>query len=218
MTIRAKYSLICKTALFCTALFALGLQCGMGDAFTFEPMQRFSMLYALLTAFYYLFALIAHSRSGQVAVWFPALKLTVTVSGILTCAVVVLMLPDPYAGLSRPECISLQMAHYLLPIGTLLDWLCFDPRGVLRLTDPFLALLPASLYTMLAWYSEYLGYSLSAPYWFLNRTALGTSTAWSIALGLAGGMLIVGYILYALDWLLDPGPGTKKKSGRKKSK
>ncbi len=218
MTIRAKYSLICKTALFCTALFALELQCSMGGAFTFEPLQRFSMLYALLTAFYYLFALIAHSRSGQVAVWFPALKLTITLSGVLTCAVVVLMLPDPYSGLTRPECISLQLTHYLLPIGTLLDWLLFDPRGVLRLTDPFLALLPAGLYTMLAWYGESIGCPLTAPYWFMNRTSLGASTAWSIVLGLAGGMLIVGYILYALDWLLDPGPGARKKAGRKKSK
>jgi hypothetical protein len=211
MMTRTKYSLICKTMLFCTALFALVLQCGMG-AFTAEPLQRFSMLYALLAAFYYFFALIAHSKTW-LAVWFPSLKLSITISGLLVCAVVSLLLPDVYQGCNAPERLSLQLAHYVLPVGMLLDWLLFDPRGVLRMSDPFLTLLPAGLYTILAWYGDALGCPLNISYWFLDRTELGDAEAWSVVLGLAGGMLIAAYILYLLDFLLD---SDKKKTKKRK--
>ncbi len=206
----AKYSLICKTALLCTALFALVLQCGMGPVFSTEPLQRFSMLYALLAACYYFFALIAHSKEG-LAVWFPSLKLAVTVSGMLVCAVVVLLLPDVYQDCTAPERMALQLAHYVLPAGMVLDWLLFDPRGVLRMADPFLSLLPAGLYIMFAWYGDALGCPLKVSYWFLDRAALGESAAWSVVLGLGGGMLIAGYILYILDCLLDFSKTKKKR-------
>lgn len=210
MTSRAKYSLICKTALFCSALFALVLQCGMGSALSVEPLQQFSMLYALLAGLYYFFALIAHSSEG-IAVWFPSLKLAITVSGILVCTVVILLLPDIYNGCTAPERLALQLAHYVLPVGMLLDWLLFDPRGVLRMADPFLALLPAGLYTMFAWYGDALDCPLNVSYWFLDRSTLSDSAAWSVVLGIGGGMLIVGYILYILDCLLDRSKNKKKK-------
>ncbi len=210
MMSRTKYSLICKTMLLCTALFALVLQCGMGPIFSAEPLQRFSMLYALLAAFYYFFALIAHSKT-ELAVWFPSLKLVVTVSGLLVCTVVLLLLPDVYQGCTAPERMALQLAHYVLPAGMLLDWLLFDPRGVLRMSDPFLVLLPVGLYTILAWYGDALGCPLNVSYWFLDRTKLGDAEAWSVVLGLAGGMLIIAYLLYLLDYVLDSSKKKKKK-------
>lgn len=196
----AKYSIAFKTGLLCTALFAMVLWCG-GNNVCSSSFRQFSMVTVGLIAVYELFAIIAHTDKG-LAVWFPSFKFAVTISAVLTCAVAHFMLPGYFSVLSETRALALHLAHTILPAGMVLDWLLFDPHGVLRLVDPFTALIPAALYILAVWYGDMIQLDLGIPYWFLDRTQLGTPTAWMIVLGLGGGMVIVGYIFYVLDHLL----------------
>jgi hypothetical protein len=95
--------------------------------------------------------------------------------------------------------------HYLTPLGMLLNWLLFEPKGRLK---------PAYL---LAWMSYPLLYMLGSwvrgslmgfyPYWFLNPTAPYPQGAGSVSgmLGLVGvmtaGFLLAGLLILLLDRL-----------------
>jgi hypothetical protein len=95
--------------------------------------------------------------------------------------------------------------HYLTPVGMLLNWLLFEPKGRFK---------PAYL---LAWMSYPLLYMLGSwlrgsltgfyPYWFLNPTAPYPQGAGSVSgmLGLVGvmtaGFLLAGLLILLVDRL-----------------
>jgi hypothetical protein len=95
--------------------------------------------------------------------------------------------------------------HYLTPLGMLLHWLLFEPKGRFKLAY------------LLAWMSYPLLYVLGSwvrgsltgfyPYWFLNPTAPYPQGAGSVSgmLGLVGvmtaGFLLAGLLILFVDWL-----------------
>lgn len=101
------------------------------------------------------------------------------------------------------------LLHYVMPIGVVLDWLMFTPKGRLRWRDPIRWLGYPLAYVVWTFIHGFV--SGWWPYWFLNAPALGwgRTALWSgVMLGL---FLAVGLALVALDRALaravrDSGP------------
>lgn len=190
-----KYSLILKTLLLCAAAAVVWLRCGL-DGWTAEPFRLFSVCSAALAAIYYVFALIAHTEKG-IAVWFPQFRLAALLCVLLVPAVSACLLPEFYDGADAVTRLTVMLTHWVLPIGMVLDWLLFDPHGVLELWDPFAVVVPAVLYGLnLQQHPE-----ASLPYWFLAAQRLGGSTL-PVVLGLVSALILAGYVLRGIDWLL----------------
>jgi hypothetical protein len=153
---------------------------------------------ALLLGMYYLWT--GKPEPQGVVVFKSGTLLWILVTGVVFALLL--------SGLWQPQgamaYVNLSL-HYLTPIGMLLNWLLFEPKGRLK---------PAYL---LAWMSYPLLYMLGSwvrgsltgfyPYWFLNPTAPYPQGAGSVSgmLGLVGvmtaGFLLAGLLILFVDRL-----------------
>jgi hypothetical protein len=153
---------------------------------------------ALLLGMYYLWT--GKPEPQGVVVFKSGALLWILVTGVVFALLL--------SGLWQPQgamaYVNLSL-HYLTPIGMLLNWLLFEPKGRLK---------PAYL---LAWMSYPLLYMLGSwvrgsltgfyPYWFLNPTAPYPQGAGSVSgmLGLVGimtaGFLLAGLLILFVDRL-----------------
>jgi hypothetical protein len=94
------------------------------------------------------------------------------------------------------------LLHDLSPILFVLYWLLFVPKGHLRWLHPFLWLGYPLLYVFYAFLRATINHRY--PYPFLDAAALGYARVFQNIVLLAGGFLLVGLVIVALDRLLGP--------------
>jgi hypothetical protein len=98
--------------------------------------------------------------------------------------------------------------HYVGPAMVILDWLLFSPKRSFRPLDPLLWLCIPLVYfgyiLLRSTFAGDIGNTGSAfPYGFIDPVVQGgwSNMFWSVA-QLAVAMLVLGYVIYIVDWLL----------------
>lgn len=101
------------------------------------------------------------------------------------------------------ELVTNSLAHYIIPILTVLIWLLIGPRGLFRIWTVFTALIIPILW---AFYAMIRGAVINAyPYGFLNAQELGLGTALTNIAGVAMLGIVLGLIFWLLDRILSRG-------------
>lgn len=94
---------------------------------------------------------------------------------------------------------------FVIPILALVDWLNFAKKGALRTTDPWAFLAPSVIFaSLIIITTEQLptNYPWRYPYQFLNYEAIGLPTmAWLLLISVTL-IIIGGYVLYSLDFVM----------------
>lgn len=99
------------------------------------------------------------------------------------------------------------IAHYIAPVGILLDWLLFDPKGRISKWDPLrFACIPLGYFTIASSFvwiaSQITGRYFSAIYFFMNVSALGLLGILIWAVILFVFIVFLAYLVYAADYFL----------------
>ena len=100
--------------------------------------------------------------------------------------------------------VANNLLHYVMPIGFVLDWVLFVPKGALRWRDPVRWLAFPLVY--IVWtviHGALAGWSPGWwPYWFVNIPQLGAGKTafWFVAILVF--FLIVGFAVVAIDRML----------------
>lgn len=134
-------------------------------------------------------------RIGPTPVW-RALRMDSLVMITVTGLVFVLILA-PDAQLRGVEYVTNTIEHYITPVLTILTWLVFGPRGWLRLSSVFTALIIPIIWLA---YAFARGAVIdSYPYGFLDVATLGMGRA----LVNVAGVLVLGIVLGLIFWSID---------------
>jgi hypothetical protein len=101
---------------------------------------------------------------------------------------------------------TLTLVHYVVPIGTILDWLLFDKKGLIKLYFPLLWLLAPVFYFVYAMLGSQIENGLvdmtRYPYPFLDIDVLGVNRVLFTSLIILGAFLVIGYIYFLIDKIL----------------
>ena len=140
-------SLAYKCLILLCAVIGILLQCEVGTSnFSLFSFRMFTTLSNLAVTAFYLAYLIAELRkpaSAESSVKFRYCKFLITMSIMLTGLVAHLMLRGMFDQMDTIAKAGLTLLHYVVPIGTFLDWLIFDVKGKATWGMPlFAALFP----------------------------------------------------------------------------
>ena len=175
----------------------------------------FTTLSNIAVAVFYLAYLIAELRkpaSAENSVKFRYCKFLITMSIMLTGLVAHLMLRGMFDQMDTIAKAGLTLLHYVVPIGTFLDWLIFDVKGNTTWKMPlFAALFPIVYVTVSMIAAQFLTGEGKYPYPFLNVDTLGVGVVVLNIVLLAVAFLAVGYLGVVVD------SGIKKLTERKRS-
>ena len=209
-------SIIFKCLILLSAVTGILLQCEVGTGnFSLYSFRMFTTLSNLAVAVFYLAYLITELRmpaSAESSVKFGYCKFLITMCIMLTGLVAHFMLRGMFDSMDAIAKAGLTLLHYVVPIGTLLDWLIFDVKGNTTWKMPvFAALFPIIYVAVSMIAAQFLTGESKYPYPFLNADMLGIgAVALNIVL-LAAAFLAVGYLGVAVDH------GMKKLMERKRS-
>ena len=89
------------------------------------------------------------------------------------------------------------MLHYVMPLGMLVDWLLFTPRGGLRWRDAAVWLSVPTVYGL--WTLVHGAVSGFYPYPFMDVAKLGYPGVLTNMVGLVLGFYLPGLLLVAID-------------------
>ncbi len=216
LAIKRNISIIYKCLIFLCAIFGILLQCGLGtDNFSLYSFRMFTTLSNLAVAVFYLAYIIAEFRrsgSAENSVKFRYFKFLITMSILLTGLVAHFMLQGMFDDMDATAKAGLTFLHYVVPIGTFLDWFLFDVKGNTKWKMPlFAALFPIVYVAVSMIAAQFLTGENKYPYPFLNVDALGAgAVALNIVL-IALGFFAVGYLAVAADH------GIMKPAGRSRT-
>ena len=175
----------------------------------------FTTLSNIAVAVFYLAYLIAELRkpaSAENSVKFRYCKFLITMSIMLTGLVAHLMLRGMFDQMDTIAKAGLTLLHYVVPIGTFLDWLIFDVKGKATWGMPlFAALFPIVYVAVSMIAAQFLTGDGKYPYPFLNVDTLGVGAVVLNIVLLAVAFLAVGYLGVVVD------SGIKKLTERKRS-
>jgi hypothetical protein len=139
---------------------------------------------------------------------FYTVKGAVTVAITLTFLVFHFMLLPNASSMGSDDFIASpanMILHYVVPIMTIVDWLLFDKKGNYKKLDPIKWLLIPLTYLIFALVrAQFIPSSTPRryPYFFIDIDQLGIPQVALNVLLIAIGLIILGYIFYALDWFL----------------
>ncbi len=209
-------SLAYKCLILLCAVIGILLQCEVGTSnFSLYSFRMFTTLSNLAVAVFYLAYLIAEMRnaaSTRSSVKFRYCKFLITMSIMLTGLVAHFMLRGMFDGMDTIVKAGLLLLHYVVPIGTLLDWLLFDVKGTTTWKMPlFATIFPIAYVTASMIAAQFLTGENKYPYPFLNADTLGISAVTRNIVLLAVAFLAVGYLGVVVDC------GMKKLTERKRS-
>ncbi len=111
------------------------------------------------------------------------------------------------------------VAHYITPIGMLVDWLLFSKKGLLSKREPPLCVLVPLLYFALASLYGYYGPAIpgkgtSYIYFFLDYGKLGATGVLAWVAAILVFVLLLAYCMFAIDYFMARGTTrTKQKLG-----
>ena len=203
-TRKETFSLIYKAAIVLAVIIGVLLQCEVGtNNFSLSSFRMFTTLSNLAVALFYLAYLIAEIRkscNAENSVRFEYCKFLITMSIMLTGLVAHFMLRGMFDGMDTIAKTGLTLLHYVVPIGTFLDWLLFDVKGNTTWKMPLFAALFPILYVTVSMISaQFLTGDNKYPYPFLDADTLGTGTVALNIVLLAVAFLAVGYLGVAAD-------------------
>lgn len=210
---KRKISFAYKCLILLSAVTGILLQCEIGTSnFSLYSFRMFTTLSNLAVAVFYLVYLIAEVRkpgSAAGSVKFRYCKFLITMSIMLTGLVAHFMLRGMFDSMDTTAKAGLTLLHYVVPIGTFLDWLLFDAKGKTTWKMPlFATIFPIAYVTVSMAAAPFLTGDSKYPYPFLNVDTLGVgAVALNIVL-LAVAFLAVGYLGVAVDH------GMKKLAGQ----
>jgi hypothetical protein len=195
-----------KLLLVLAGFFGLLLIFGVFDGkFKISILNYFTILSNLLCVVYFILDLgyiYKNRRDGTKTVWCPALK------GIAMMAVTVTWLVAHFVlglrfTMSDSSGISLLFVHYLIPIMVIIDWLLFDPKGLIKAYSPLVWPLGPLLYFAYAMVAARIGNGIGDqsryPYPFLDVDKLGWGTVLLTVLIMVAAFVVLGYIYFGID-------------------
>lgn len=204
-----KIAIIYKGLIVLSAVIGILLQCGIGtDHFSLSSFRMFTTLSNLLTAAFFVVDMAAYfceglSLKNQKAIEY--FRFLITMSILLTGLVAHFMLRGMFANMDTLSKAGLTLLHYVVPIGTVLDWFLFEKKGKTEWKMPLFAAAFPILYvvaTMLA--AQTIPMKNKYPYPFLDIDTLGVTGVLINVILLAAGFLLVGYIGVWIDHKLKP--------------
>lgn len=200
-------SVIFKCLIFLSAVLGILLQCEVGTSdFSLSSFRMFTTLSNLAVALFYLVYVLAElckPSSVENSVKFGYCKFLITMSILLTGLVAHFMLRGMFDRMDVIVKAGLVLLHYVVPIGTFLDWLLFDVKGKATRKMPLFAALFPLLYAAVSMIAaQFLTGESKYPYPFLNVDALGVGAVVLNIVLLAVAFLAVGYLGVAADhWM-----------------
>ena len=209
-------SIIFKCLILLSAVTGILLQCEVGTSnFSLYSFRMFTTLSNLAVAVFYLAYLIFELRkpaSAENSMKFRYCKFLITMSIMLTGLVAHFMLRGMFDGMDTIAKAGLTLLHYVVPIGTFLDWLIFDVKGKATWGMPlFAALFPIVYVAVSMIAAQFLTGDGKYPYPFLNVDTLGVGAVVLNIVLLSVAFLAVGYLGVVVD------SGIKKLTERKRS-
>lgn len=212
-------SLVYKCIIAAIGVAALINQTGLlTGTFNVMFLYFFTNLSNVAVAAYFIGAIIhllRHCKNSNNAtegdVWAPQVKYACTMAVTVTCLIAHFLL-NHGGVIAADGSINLPMLalHYLVPIGTVLDWLLFDEKGHMKLNGPLMWVafpLIYLAYTMIG--VNVFGLVMSAPtfggrypYPFIDIDALGIENVAVTCVVLVAAFIALVYMYVAIDHLL----------------
>ena len=129
-----KVSVTYKMILAAAAVIGILLQCGVGTAhFSLSSFRMFTTLSNFAVAVFFgadaVIILRGKSPLPKCRCVLDYIKFAVTMAILLTGLVAHFMLRGMFAGMDPMGKAGLTLLHYVVPVGTLLDWILFDEKG-----------------------------------------------------------------------------------------
>ncbi len=149
------------------------------------------------------FGVRGHSTPS--ARWSAAIMMAITVTMLVYLLVLV---PSAFVQAGDYEAFSLtdNLIHIVTPLLIFVDWLLFVPKGQMRAADPLRwALIPFSYLVLAFIYGALGGEFLEGsryPYPFMNVAVYGIGGVALWIGGLSVGLVLIGYVFFALDRLI----------------
>lgn len=153
--------------------------------------------------------MLRHRLDGKLdssAVWAPnfkyAMVMAISVTGLIAHFLLSGMLFKD--GVLN---IDLIVLHYVMPIGMVLDWLLFDPKGHMTKSGPFVwVVFPLVYFAYVLFDVNVLGISMGAPtgasrypYPFIDVDMLGAGQVALTCVVLVAAFVALGFIYFAID-------------------
>lgn len=197
-------SYVYKAGIVLMAVLGILLQCGIGTAhFSFSSFRMFTTLSNCAVALYYILYLICvlhvnlSLKSRKILKYF---KFLITMSILLTGLVAHFMLRGMFEHMGTMTKAGLMLLHYIVPIGTLLDWILFDEKGKTDWKMPlFSAVFPLIYVGVTLLTASCFPSGNRYPYPFLDVDTLGVQGVTKNVLLLSAVFLLAGYAVVFLD-------------------
>lgn len=177
---KRKMSIVYKGLIPLCAVIGILLQCGFGTGnFSLYSFRMFTTLSNLAVAVFYLVYFIVEVRKpagAECSVKFGYCKFLITMSIMLTGLVAHFMLRGMFDDMDTIAKAGLTILHYVVPIGTLLDWLLFDVKGNTTWKMMlFATAFPIAYVTVSMIAAQFLTGEDKFPYPFLNIDKLASA-------------------------------------------
>lgn len=199
-----KRSIIYKSFIILASVIGILLQCGIGTAhFSISSFRMFTTLSNFAVAIFFTIDIIAYMCGSFSAEKYKIrgyFKFLITMAIVLTGLVAHFMLRGMFADMDTMAKAGLTLLHYVVPIGTVLDWLLFDEKGKTEWKMPIIAAIFPVFYvvvTMIA--AQIIPMENKYPYPFLDVDRLGMIGVMRNIMLLAAVFLAAGYIGVWLD-------------------
>lgn len=201
---KIKGTIIYKGLFVLSAVIGILLQCGIGtDHFSLSSFRMFTTLSNLAVAVFFVVDTAAclcdrlSLKSQKIIEYF---RFLITMSILLTGLVAHFMLRGMFANMDILSKAGLALLHYVVPVGTVLDWILFEKKGKTEWKMPLFAAGFPIIYvaiTMLA--AKIIPMKNKYPYPFLDVDILGATGVLVNVVLLAAGFLLIGYIGVWID-------------------
>lgn len=198
-------SIIYKILIVLAAMIGILLQCEVGtEHFSINSFRMFTTLSNLAVAFFFIVDVFVYVQKRRISLRYQRViryfKFLITMSIILTGLVAHFMLRGMFRNMDLMAKAGLLLLHYIVPIGTVLDWVLFDEKGKTEWKMPLFATTFPILYVMITMLvAQLIPLKNKYPYPFLDVDTLGMGIVWLNIAFLAMGFLAIGYIGVWID-------------------
>lgn len=136
--------------------------------------------------------------------WLPKLKYALTLAITVTCLIAHFMLDGGMVFMNGEFHWQMLVLHYIVPIGTVLDWLIFDLHGHMGKFDPlywpaFPLLYLVYTIILVEGFGIYAHEGSRWPYPFIDVDANGLPTVIITCIVLVAIFVALGYVYVAID-------------------
>ena len=204
-------SIIYKVVLCIVGIFSLVASTGVLDGnMNLNIFSMFTTLSNLLCVIYFILDivyLIHNYNNKNMVEWFPLLKGITTMAITLTLIVAHFVLRMSFSFDSFYN-MSFLGLHYIVPFMTILDWILFDNKGLIKVYSPLIWMIAPTVYMIVAYVSAFFGNGIGVngdskyPYNFLDIDKLGISKVVLNTLYIGIMFFVIGYIYYFIDKLM----------------